>query len=524
MNKMRQVLLTLFLMAVLLPLGAQNQYISNSRCTTEDRFEDLGGDGGVILLSRHKDLVIALPNVKNKSIRFNGERPDGYYEFCVIIKEGETRTPKFEISRRGNVYKTEIVQRIQPNFLIAYKIEEVQNPIRTDEQTQANDAYMDASMAVLEFTTTIKDLKVDCHSQLGATIESNPSAADPSVTIITVKIPVASLSDALQHIEKLKKDCAAQDAKTRVDNAPEEVWNKLEELEVELAKAESQYRELVNVEVYGEGTNRLNIDISGLTGRMKKCYAVLPIVVEKNVYVTQCSAFMNEGGKLFGMRKYKEARVAYEDAWNSEDIIPSLRPAIRESIAQCDTCMLYETLAARSIKKIAELKKNGNATQEEVARYASAAKEFMEMVNTYNPDDFYRTRIERMENLLAEMPLKIRFTIVEWKTLNEGNKIPGVEVWTYKGELPVSSNTFSSDRRFEKIIEKNGVDYAQVGVSDEQGLVEINLDRTSLPQGILFRPGKDSNIKIKYMTMNELMYQAHGTYIEKQFRLKMYVK
>lgn len=90
---------------------------------------------------------------------------------------------------------------------------------------------------------------------------------------------------------------------------------------------------------------------------MKKCYAVLPIVVEKNVYVTQCSAFMNEGGKLFGMRKYKEARVAYEDAWNSEDIIPSLRPAIRESIAQCDTCMLYETLAARSIKKIAELKK-----------------------------------------------------------------------------------------------------------------------------------------------------------------------
>ena len=66
---------------------------------------------------------------------------------------------------------------------------------------------------------------------------------------------------------------------------------------------------------------------------------------------------MNEGGKLFGMRKYKEARVAYEDAWNSEDIIPSLRPAIRESIAQSATCMLD-------------------------------AKEFMEMVNTYNPDDF----------------------------------------------------------------------------------------------------------------------------------------
>lgn len=159
-----------------------------------------------------------------------------------------------------------------------------------------------------------------------------------------------------------------------------------------------------------------------------------------------------------------------------------------------------------------------------MARYASAAVEFMEMVNAYNPDDFYRTRIERMKNLLSGMPLKIRFTVVEWRTLQEGNKIPGVEVWAYKGLSPVSSNTFSSDKRFEKLLERNGVDYTQIGVSDENGLVEVDLDRTELPQGILFRPSKDSKIKIKYMTIAELMQQAQGTYMEKQFRLKMYVK
>lgn len=108
----------------LLPSEAQTQYISNSRLAAEDRFEDLGGDGGILLLSRHKDLVIALPNVKEKSIRLNGERPDGLYEYCVIVKANETRTPKLEISRRGNVYKTEIVLTIKPDFLMAFQVEE----------------------------------------------------------------------------------------------------------------------------------------------------------------------------------------------------------------------------------------------------------------------------------------------------------------------------------------------------------------------------------------------------------------
>lgn len=524
MNLFRYILAAWMILCVC-ALHAQTQYISHSRCVEEDRFEDLAGDGGVILLSKHKDLVIALPNVKNKSIRLVGERPDGYYEYCVIIKAGETRTPKLEISRRGSVYKTELVQKVKPDFLIAYRVEEVQNPIWKDEQTQSNDAYLDANFAVLELSTTIKDLKVECHPDLNAVVESKVSTADPNISIVTVKIPVISLTGARELIEKTEREYTAQ--KNKLDNmaeAPDAEWDLLDKLELAKDSLANSFKQMTNIGIHAAGTNWLTVEVGDLGPRAKKCYAVLPIVVEKNVYVTQCSAFMNEGGKLFGMRKYKEARLAYEDAWNSEDVIATLRPAIRESIAQCDSCMLYESLAAGAIKKIAELKKNGGATQEEVARYASAAVEFMEMVNAYNPDDFYRTRIERMKNLLSGMPLKIRFTVVEWRTLQEGNKIPGVEVWAYKGLSPVSSNTFSSDKRFEKLLERNVVDYTQIGVSDENGLVEVDLDRTELPQGILFRPSKDSKIKIKYMTIAELMQQAQGTYMEKQFRLKMYVK
>lgn len=73
-------------------------------------------------------------------------------------------------------------------------------------------------------------------------------------------------------------------------------------------------------------------------------------------------------------------------------------------------------------------------------------------------------------------------------------------------------------------MEKEGANYVQVGTSGEGGIVEIELNRADLPKGLLFRPKEDSGIKMKYLTVNELMHQAKGTYMEKQFRLKMYKK
>ena len=524
---MKRIIWILLMAWVMLPLQAQSEYISNSRYIDADRIEDLEGNSGLLLLSKHNDLVISVTNSKKKaSIRPNGERPDGYFEYCVIIDAEDTRTPKVEVSRRGSVYKTELVQAVKPDFLIAYRLEEVLNPIRMDDQTKPTDARLNASEAELEFTTTIKNLKVECSPKLEVRVSSQVSSSDPNITITTVVIPVDALANAGKAIEDVHKEYVALSSKIdgNPDKATDAEWNKLDELEKEEQGAENLLRELGSVEIYGEGTNRLSIDISSMGPRAKKSYAVLPLIIEKNVFVTQCSAFMSEGGKLFGMRKYAEARTAYENALKSRDLVVNMRPAIRESIAQCDTCIQYESLAAKAIKKIAELRDSGNATQDEVAKYASAAIEFMQMVNTYNPDEFYTTRIEKMKRLLTDMPLKIKFTVVEWKTLQEGDYISDVEVWAYYGTPSVSSNTFSSDRKFKKMLDKEGINYKQVGVSDNEGIVEIELDRTNLPEGILFRPDKDSNIKIKYMGVAELLHQASGTYMEKQFRLKMYAK
>ena len=122
------------------------------------------------------------------------------------------------------------------------------------------------------------------------------------------------------------------------------------------------------------------------------------------------------------------------------------------------------------------------------------------------------------------MDLQVKFTFVEWKTFSEGNPIPGVEVWIYRGFTPLSSNSFSSDKRFRRLLKKEEMNFQQVGQSGENGIAEIELNRTNLPTGILFRPKEDSPQKIVYMSFEDLMRQARGTYMKKQFRVKMYTK
>lgn len=524
MKKVFWVLLAVF---VCLNMQAQSEYISSSRVVDADRFESLENDGGLLLLSIHNDLVINVTNANKKvKIENRGKNTEGMYEYYIIVDSEDTRTPKVEVSRRGSVYKTEFVQAIKPDFLIAYRLEEVMNPIRLDNQTRPNDARLNAEEAELEFTTTIKNLQVHVNPNLEAKLETQISPSDNNITITTVVIPISIIRDAEEKMKIAQKNFEDHEKwlEESNDRATDTDWDKLDELEKISEESAAFYRNLMNVEIFGEGTNHLSIDISDLGPRSKKCYAVLPLTIEKEIFRTECSVRVNEGGKLFGMRKYKEAKDAYISALTAEGATSEIKPTIQTSISLCDSCIVYENFAAKSIRKIGELRKAGSATQEEVARYASAAIEFMQILNMYNPTDFYSERIEKLDNMMDEMPLKVLFTIVEWKTLHEGSKIPEVEIWAYNGEEHISSFVLSSSRKFKKLVEKQGLDYKQIGISDSQGKVEVELDRNKLPKGFVFHPKNRKDVKINYMDMKDLMRQAVGTFMEKRFRLKMFTK
>lgn len=506
----------------------QNEYITISEYPKANISKTMNGDCALMLLSKHSDLAVNVVNVKSKfKVSIEGKTPEGLYMYLVRIDGSETRTPKIEISRRGSVYKAEMTKTVNPDYIFGFKVDEVPNPIRIDDQTTSNDARLNPKEAEVEFTTSISNLKIECDPELDAKIFAEKNKADNSITIYRVVIPVSVLDEKRKKVEEINEQLAALDKKINdsPDEADEEDWSQLDMLEEMLEMSISRFNTISNILIYADGTNHLSIDISELGPRSKKSYAVLPLVVEKNIFVTQCSAFMNEGARLFDKRDYKAAKVAYDNALSSKDLVVDMKWVIEENINKCDSCLMYEDLYKRAIARFTKLKKeNTVATQAEVANYLIAASEFMKKLNEFNYCDTYQSRIEALDKYISDIPLKVKFTIVEWKTLNEGDFIKDVEIWAYNGDYVVTSNTFSSDRKFKRFLNKESSNFEQLGVSDSNGIAEIDFDRKKMPKGLIFRPKDDSKTKIKYQDFSSLIKDATGTFMMKQIRLKMFTK
>ena len=254
---------------------------------------------------------------------------------------------------------------------------------------------------------------------------------------------------------------------------------------------------------------------------------VLDIPDLGTIYVTQSSAMLAEGSRLYALRKYGEARQSYEGAMAADDVVKDLIPTIQSDIAQCDTCMLYEKYTLGALSKIREMKSKGSGSQEELVKYASAGIEYLQVLNRYNPNEFYSSRKAQLEELINDLPMEVRFTIVRWMNndsgLFEAGKLPQVEVWAYTGSEAPVQNSYKSDKKFKSLV-GNSNQFVQLGVSDKDGIADIQLNRKSLPTGLFFRPvGYDDKIKIQYFNLDELLNQSKGSYNKRRIRLKMYV-
>ncbi len=510
-----------------LPFWAQTGVSELSRYPEADIFESLNGKRGILILARYSDLIIEIPNCKDVSVLSPKKGTDGYYRYHVIIGVDDTNKPKLEVSRMGSPYRTSVLATVNnADYLVAYRMEEVSNPIRLDsDQMEASDVHFNASEAAVEILSNVLSLQAKCSPDLQATVSSEVSKADNSVLVIKIVIPLANFTAAKKNVELIETRLNELDSQmgSLSQDAPE--WDEIDRLEVELDSARAVFSSMCNVELYGEGTNYLSVDISDIGPRVKKTYVVVPIVIEKEVFVTQCAALMDQGSNFFKLRKYKEAREAYVEAMNTgESAVADLKPTLQSYVNMCDSCAYYDYQYRNCYYSLLNLKKSGKATQAETAEYVLYAIYCLQQISVYNPDDYYSKTVEQLQNLLADQNLQVKFTFVEWKTLSEGNYIPDVEIWTYYGFSRISSGTFSSDKKFRRMLKAESGNFQQVGQSGTDGIAEIELDRTKLPVGILFRPREDSGIKIVYMDFEDFMRQARGTFMKKQFRVKMFTK
>lgn len=528
---MKRILTTWLMLAVTAVAAmAQSQYISYEPYEAGDRDADLNGAGGVLILSERSDLAITVINAQTPTVVAKGQGSSGLYEYEVVVSVKETRNPKLEVNRRGDVNRVSITASTRPDRFRAYKIEEVAKPILLEDQTAPNDAILDSTLAEVVISSAISDLQVNCQAlqAKGAELKTSTSSADNTIINKSLIIPIRIFREAQHNLEVATR---AADEKRRVLEDPkaakklkDSFYDELDELERLENEAREEYQSLTSFTVSAAGTNVLSVFVGDLKPRSKKVYGVAVVKVVEEKHVSVCSGFLAEGARLYSIREYANAKQAFGNAMRAKDCPADLKRSIQTNINQCDTCALYERYAMAALAKLKEVRDNGG-TQEEVVRYASAASEFMEKLNLVNPCEFYSERIGRLAKIVEDQPLSVKFTFVEWLSnatgFYEGDRLGGVEVWAYSGEQLPNPADYRNEKRFATLMTRNNCQ--RVGTSDESGVLDVNFDRKQLPTGLFFHPaGENLRVKTSYIDMREVMQNSQGDFQKRQYRTKMY--
>ena len=531
---MNRLLLLFAFLTVTVTGWAQSAYISYSAYDQGERIGNLDGAGGILIVSARNDLVITVTNDASAQVSAPEQRQDGMYEYAVVVDRNVTKEPNIEVNRRGDVNRVGWVVITKPDFFRSYLIEEVQKPIRIENQTKSNDAGQDKSKAEVEFQSTINDLTISCPELVacGATITKSKKRGDNSINIISVNIPIDILNTArtkletihLEH-EAMRKKLLGEEENKKATNAE---WERLDQLEEDEKQAADYLQRLTQIRVFAQGTNQLPVDISDLRGQSKMVYGVLLLKVVEKIHTSICAGFMDEGGRQFSLRQYEAARNAFISALSAKDTPKELLPTIRTSIAHCDSCIKYEQLTKGALIRIGELKKRDAVAQTDIVNYYGAAADFMRIVNKYNPSDYYSKNINMLETYIENMPLTLKFRFVKWVvdrvSATERGPFPNIEVWACYDTTNPNSADYSSPRKFRKMVRSNAALYKLIGISDELGVVDMEFNRKSLPTGFFFRCASDNvDASIVYKDMKNVMSSSEGEFNKRQFRQKIYL-
>ena len=165
--------------------------------------------------------------------------------------------------------------------------------------------------------------------------------------------------------------------------------------------------------------------------------------------------------------------------------------------------------------------------QQEAAEYADIAINGMRHLYFLNPSEFYERKIKELETFVRDIPLSVRFTVVSWiKTvagMQEGAPMPNVEAWAYYGQTSLTVTEYETDKNLQRYMKDNGSSFEKLGVSDNNGIIDVGLKRTNLPSAIIFRPiGYDKKQKNALYDMSEIMNSSAGSFSKRQQRILIY--
>lgn len=249
---------------------------------------------------------------------------------------------------------------------------------------------------------------------------------------------------------------------------------------------------------------------------------VLELPAPTKTHVTDANAKMEEARKLFENRKYKDAKVAYDGATYAKDITSDQKSVCINQMQLCDSCSYYTKIVNGAYK---EMKAQETMDQAAAVEYANIAIQAMKNLYILNSSDFYKTKIAELENFVKTMPLSLRFNVVKWirnaSGAGEGGPLAGVEAWAVYDRIPAKTE-YENTKDFQRFTSLNASRCSMEGTSDQEGVIDVNLNRSRLPIAFIFAHKVTSKgQKNVFYDMTEIRNAAANTFKKRQIRIQM---
>ena len=379
---MSKLLLILTLVICFLPeINAQDVGLSADYDASLNRAEAMNGYGGILVVSAFNDLVVQVTTGNSAgATNLKGRNQDGYYEYVIPIDIKNNNEAHFIFTRRGKTLKVEFSEkRLRADYLYGYRVSAVANPIRLNYQTSSTDMYPSKTEALVEISTALKKLEIHVPQSLPFVVTSGKQENDNSISVYDIVVPIAKIDELKNRLAECQTKFDALDEKLRESgNSDDPQWETLDDLEAQIQDLESDIASVQQIYVTAPESNTLAIDISQMNSRAKMVVAVVPLLQIETIQISECSGYLEEGGRLFELREYEAARKAFTSALNAKDTPEDLKSSIYTNIAQCDTCISYEQRTLGAISLVKKMQKSGDS-QENLVKFVSAGIEYLKV-------------------------------------------------------------------------------------------------------------------------------------------------
>lgn len=416
--------------SVLLALGsmaqAQDYFSVEGPKTNADA--SFGDKAGFLFMSKAADLVITTNQKNDPQNPVGVKNAQGLYEYKIGVDVSAIKERNFTISKKGTAYRTAIVKKsLKGGMRYDYRVSEVENYISLDQIGDLKELYTDNSaMSCIDFTTSLKDLKVTFSSSLPAklTKKKAQSGADRYVLEINPK----QLKELITTADQKQAEFAAMDKALYTDKTmelSEENMNRCDALQKEAEELANKKAEALTIEVSVPGSNIKSVPVdASVLGAMcrpagKASFSVTPKTQKEYVdrFFSQYSELLHQAESHKASRNYNLAQQFYENAAQAKDASATDKAAATQAAQKMCELASFKDETDELADKLYQLTKSNQRVNKEAlfnmiddiaGRYETLAKE--------TGDASYQSEANRLRNEKVKVGLVFmgRFVMSEY--------------------------------------------------------------------------------------------------------------